>query len=361
MKAFEIAKSKRFLLSRMGGISQVAGLKRYEFTEGKAKGVEAVDVRTGSGLEFTVLPGRGMDIAWASYRGLPLSYMAKPGIVAPGYYEHDGVNWLRSFFGGMLTTCGLTNVGAPSEWQDQMLGRVELGQHGRISNMAAEQVCVKEEWLGEEFRMCVSGRLREAMLHAESLALTREIFATLGGNSIRLVDTIENEGALPRPLMLLYHINAGYPLLDDGSRLLCEPKSFECRDEEAAKGASEFRKVHNPVNAYRQKVYFLDLPQKEDGETWVGLVNERLEVGLYIRFNKRQLPEFTQWKQLGEAEYVLGLEPGNARPQGLAAQQKRGKLEILPPGARKRVELEIGVLPDADAISRFESSLGELR
>jgi len=361
MKAFEVKKDKRFLLARMGAVSQIAGLKRYEFSEGKAKGVEAVDVRTGSGLEFTVLPGRGMDIAWTSYRGVPLAYMAKPGIVAPGYYEHDGANWLRSFFGGMLTTCGLTNVGTPSEWQDQMLGRVELGQHGRISNMAADQVCVKEEWHGDELRMGVSGRLREAMLHAESLTLTREISATLGGDSILLVDTIENEGALPRPLMILYHINAGYPLLDAGSRLLCNPKSIECRDEEAAKGAAEFREVHGPANAYRQKVYFHDLPEDGSGDAWVALVNDRLEVGLYVRFGKKQLPEFTQWKQLGESDYVMGLEPGNARPQGLAEQRKRGKLETLAPGAKKRVELEIGVLPDADAISRFERFLGDLR
>ena len=65
MSFTDLIKDQRFLRSRIGDMSQLAGLKRYAFTEGKAKGIEAVDVKTGSGLHFTVLPGRGMDLAWA--------------------------------------------------------------------------------------------------------------------------------------------------------------------------------------------------------------------------------------------------------------------------------------------------------
>ena len=361
MKPFEMVKDKRYLLARMGNISQLAGIKRYEFTEGKAQGVEAVDIRTGSGLEFTVLPGRGMDIAWTSYRGMPVSYMAKPGITSPAYYEHDGINWLRSFFAGMLTTCGLSNVGNPCEYPDSLLGVVKHGLHGRIANTAADHIGVKEEWNGNEFCMKVSGRLREASLHGENLTLNREISATLGSNSICLTDVIENEGFLPRPLTLLYHINAGYPLLDDGSRLVCNPKSTECNDDFARETVADFRKFHGPVHGIPEKVYFHDLPCKENGETFVGLINNKLEIGLYVRFNKLQLPEFTEWKQLREAEYVVGLEPGNSRPCGIVAQEKRGKLEILQPGSQKKVELEIGILTDADAIQRFENKVTELR
>lgn len=361
MKLFEIVKDKRFLLARMGNISQIAGVKRYEFSEGKAKGVEAVDIKTGSGLEFTVLPGRGMDIAWTLFRGMPVAYMAKPGITAPEYYEHDGINWLRSFFAGMLTTCGLSNVGWSSEYNDPAVGPVKHGLHGRIANTSADLVCVKEEWIGNEFRMTVSGRMRESMLHAENLTLNREISATLDGNAIHLTDVIENEGFRPRPLMLLYHINIGYPLLDEGSRLICNPKLTESNDETAAGAVADFRKVHGPVNAMPEKVYFHDLPSRNNGETYVGLVNDKLEVGLYVRFNKFQLPEFTQWQQLGEAEYVMGLEPANCRPGGLTAQDARGKLEMLKPGEQKKVELEIGILSDADAIRRFEAMMMELR
>lgn len=44
-------------------MSQIEELKRYTFSEGKSKGTEAADIKTGSGFSFTILPGRGMDIA----------------------------------------------------------------------------------------------------------------------------------------------------------------------------------------------------------------------------------------------------------------------------------------------------------
>ncbi|HUX02763.1 MAG TPA: aldose 1-epimerase family protein [Phycisphaerae bacterium] len=360
MKPLSIVKDKRYLLARMGDISQLAGLRRYELADGKARGVEAVDFRTGTGFEFTVLPGRGMDIAWAFYQGVPLAYMSKTGITAPAYYESEGINWLRSFYAGLLTTCGLTNAGWPSEYDEPAAGVVRHGLHGRVANAGAEQVCVREEWDGGVLRMSVSGRMREAMLHCENLTLRREIASRLGENELHLVDVIENAGFSPRPLMILYHINIGYPLLDEGSRLLCNPRSTESADDVAAADAAHFRVVYAPTHGIKEKVYFHDMPCRADGTTAVGVVNERLEVGLYVRFNKSQLPEFTQWKQLGEAEYVMGLEPGNCIPIGLAAQDKRGRLERLQPGERKTITLDIGVLTGLAEIRRFEETLSEL-
>ncbi|HEX30258.1 TPA: DUF4432 family protein, partial [Candidatus Poribacteria bacterium] len=62
------------LLRYVGDISQIAGLKRYELSEGNERGVEAVEFRTGSGFNFVVLPGRGMDISFAEYNGIPLCW-----------------------------------------------------------------------------------------------------------------------------------------------------------------------------------------------------------------------------------------------------------------------------------------------
>ncbi|MBO9573593.1 MAG: DUF4432 family protein, partial [Chitinophagaceae bacterium] len=128
----DLIKDRRFLQSRVGDISQIAGLKRYAFTEGKAKGVEAVDVKTGSGLNFTILPGRGMDLAWAEFRGIPFGYISKTGIVSPEYYESKDLEWLRTFFAGLLTTCGLSNVGPMTDEPHPVFGTQHFGLHGRI-------------------------------------------------------------------------------------------------------------------------------------------------------------------------------------------------------------------------------------
>ena len=91
-----------------GDLSQIGGTRHYELSEGKARGVRAVDVATGMGLQFTVLPDRGMDISRCSFRGTNLVYRTATGEVHPAYYDPHGQEWLRGFFGGLLTTCGLT-------------------------------------------------------------------------------------------------------------------------------------------------------------------------------------------------------------------------------------------------------------
>lgn len=63
--------SKSELLSYIGDPQQVAAATPFVLADGKAEGVKGIRVDTGSGLSFTVLPGRGMDIAGASYRVSP--------------------------------------------------------------------------------------------------------------------------------------------------------------------------------------------------------------------------------------------------------------------------------------------------
>jgi len=50
------------LHQRIGALSQLGGITRFEYCDGKAKGVTALRVKTASGLEFTVLPEKGLDL-----------------------------------------------------------------------------------------------------------------------------------------------------------------------------------------------------------------------------------------------------------------------------------------------------------
>ena len=99
------------LMKRVGSVNQLGGIKRYELSEGMEKGVEVIEFRTGSGLTFRALPGRGMDISLAEFKGAPLAWLSHTGEKAPEHFAPDGLGWLRSFFGGLLTTCGLTYMG----------------------------------------------------------------------------------------------------------------------------------------------------------------------------------------------------------------------------------------------------------
>jgi len=98
--------SKVELLERAGDISQYGGARLMESAEGPEAHVPSALFRTGSGLNFHVLPGRGMDISLADYCGWPLCWRSSTGDVGAGFYEPEGRGWLRGFFGGLLTTCG---------------------------------------------------------------------------------------------------------------------------------------------------------------------------------------------------------------------------------------------------------------
>ena len=158
-------------------------------------------------------------------------------------------------------------------------------------------------------------------------------------------------------LMLLYHINAGYPVLDAGSRLICTSQSITPVTDLARAEIEQCGKFGPPESAAPERVYFHDLAADGQGQATAAVVNDALELGLYVRFDKRQLSRFTEWKQLSTAEYVVGLEPGNCWPVGRIEQRKRGSLELLQPGEKRTFEVEIGILSGSAAIADFEKAL----
>ena len=95
------------LRKKIGNTAQIVGTRHYELTGGSSKGTKAIDVNTGSGLCFTIVPDRGMDISRASYKGVNLVFLTQNGEVNPAFYNPKDSEWLRSFFAGLLTTCGL--------------------------------------------------------------------------------------------------------------------------------------------------------------------------------------------------------------------------------------------------------------
>jgi galactose mutarotase-like enzyme len=337
------------VVKRVGDISQLAGTRQYELTAGKAKGVGAVDVKTGSGLEFTVLPGRGMDIAWANYRGIPFGYISKTGIVAAEYFhEEENKGFMQNFFAGLLTTGGLTHMGASSIDQGE-----SLGIHGVISNIPAENVSVFSDWVDDQFLIRVQGRVRQSRFFNEDIILKREISTALGEKRLIIKDEVENRGFQEQPFMLLYHINFGYPVVSEDTELLTSPAEVKPRDAEAEKGISSYTSFHEPVHGYLEQCFYFDFETGEDGMAYACLFNPLLGekgLGAYVRFNKQQLPYFTEWKQMGEQEYVVGLEPCTWYPEGRAEARKRGELEFIKPGEVKKFEVEIGIIEDKDEL-----------
>ncbi len=156
------------VLRRVGNMSQIGGTRHYMLSEGRARGVSAIDIDTGAGLRFTVVPDRNMDISAASYKGTNLVFATPNGEVHPSYYETQGGGWLRTFFGGLLTTCGLTYLGGAGKDGDE-----DLGAHGRASTTPATRVCDLSRWEGDEYVIEVSGVMEDAVIFGDKMRLTR--------------------------------------------------------------------------------------------------------------------------------------------------------------------------------------------
>ena len=340
---------------KIGDMSQLAGVRQYEFTSGKAKGVEALEINTGSGFSFTVLPGRGMDIAWTNYRGLPLSYMSKTGVVSPSYYESTGMNWLHNFFAGALTTCGLLHVGGPEKVMHPVIGEREYGLHGRICNCAAEQVSVFEDFVDGEYVIKVSGLMKEGILHGESLTLRREITTKFGSSEFKIRDTVTNRDANPVNTKILYHINFGYPFLDAGSRLVADSKEILAADSEAKKHIDKAFEFEEPIPGMREKGYAHDFNTDKDGNVKVALVSDKLDVGVAVEYNKNQLPYFNEWKMMNKKEYVVGLEPCTFLPTGVIDADKMG--DVILPGETRVYEVTYKILDGSENIRKYEDEV----
>ena len=178
------------ILRRVGNVSQVASARHVVLADGRAKGVAAIDFDTGAGLRFTVLPDRGMDISAASYKGCNLVYLTPNGEVHPAYYEPQGAGWLRTFFGGLLTTCGLTTIGAPGRDGDE-----DLGLHGRYAAIPARQVCDRSRWEGDDYVLEASGVMDECQLFGDKLRLTRTVSSLAGFSKTQRLRTAATQSA----------------------------------------------------------------------------------------------------------------------------------------------------------------------
>ncbi|MEG2360310.1 MAG: aldose 1-epimerase family protein [Christensenella sp.] len=346
MELFGKRVTKEELTKRVGDMSQIADAREGVLSAGKADGVRVIDVKTGGGFSFSILPSRGMDIAWADYKGIPVAYIGKSGVVSPAYFEKDGLNFFRGFFAGLMTTCGLTYMGAPCTDEGQ-----ELGLHGRISNTPAYDVAVSKEWEGDDYIIRIRGKMAESSVFGENMVLTREMTVKMGEACVHIHDHVENCGHDEKPFMLLYHCNFGYPIVSEDA-VLYEPDGTKvrARDAEGEQGIERFMKFEKPIHGYNEQVFYHDIPKVKDDDSYACLFNEKLGLGGYVKFNREQFTHFGEWKMMGEGDYVVGLEPSNNYPEGRDKARERGQLNMLKPGETKDFDFTIGVVESKEAI-----------
>jgi len=304
----------------IGRDSQLFGVEEHRLVGGRGDGMRIYEITTGGGLNMTVEADRCLDISRISYKGVNLSYFSCSGYVAPAYYDKKADGFLDSFTGGFLTTCGLTHFGSPSVDDGE-----ECGLHGPINGTPADDTAAYID--GDN--IVIRGSVYQARQFTHKLRMDRVIKAPIGGSGFSLRDRITNFGDTTAPLMVLYHINFGYPLLSEDAKILVNSARVEPRSPHAAKDIDTWNRVIPPQNNFEEQCYFHFFDEKR---ATAAVENEKLNIRAQVGFDIGDLKQLTQWKMMGVRDYVMGLEPGTNDPDGRASNRERGLLRFIAPG-----------------------------
>jgi galactose mutarotase-like enzyme len=342
-------------IDKISNPAQIGGIETSVIDNGLGRGTRIAWINTGSGLRYKVVIDRGMDIADAFYNQHSLTWLSHAGITAAEPFSDKGIDWIRTFGGGLLVTCGLTHTGGP---ESDAYG--DRGLHDLISNIPAEiESIIQPDPVAGKMEMSITGIIKQTRVFGPSLELRRTISATLGQASIRIHDEVINRGNTPAPHMLLYHFNFGWPLTDEGTDILWKGKwrpRLADKEYKIFREGSNFRKCPAPLDDHLgngEEVAIIDIDSDSSGNCVCGLHNPKIGLALALKFQKKQLPWLTNWQHWGKGEYVTGLEPCTHPPVGQAAARKDGTLIQLAPGESRTYDVEIELLGKGTELQEF--------
>lgn len=303
--------------ARRAGLDPVASAVRSVVADGAASGCRAIDVRVLGGIDVRVLPDRGLDLGGAWFRGIPLAWISAHGeCAALPAEELTERRWGDCWGGGLVTTCGLSNVGEPSEGH---------GLHGTFTARSANDVHAEPS----ETDVTVTGVVVDPPFR-----LSRRIVASVGAGALRIDDRVVNESEWTAAAPMLYHVNLGAPLWDDGSWIDTDGTGIVPRDDASAARSETWDEAPSPAEGAAETVL------EHVGASWARVTSPRAGLELRIRSS---LPRLWQWIEPTSGTYALALEPANCSLRGREADIEAGRMPFLDPGESRHSWLSIEV------------------
>ena len=323
MKCFSYLSSNRPLLQ----------VRKMVCAEGREKGTELFRVTNEAGLDFDVLIDRCFGIGDLRLHGQMISYASETGIVHPTYYNASGYEWLRSFGGGFLVTCGLDQVGEPFQSEAE-----QAGLHGRVDNIPAEQVSHRVFEKDGSLWAELSGTVVQAKHQGEHLQLRRNIRLRHDARKIWMSDEITNCGGESQPFMLLYHINFGFPFLRPDALVELPSAAVQGWKPASKEREDQWRRVPEIEAEPLDMLWLHKVIPDAEGRGGVCVKNGSRAV--HILYPVEELPVLAQWELIKEHNYVLAIEPTNSHLLGRQWERENGTLRTLAPGEKKTIAME---------------------
>lgn len=319
----------------VGSADQLAAARESVSGLDRGHPQRALDLQVAGGISARLLPDRGLDLGAAWFDGVPLGWLSRVGEVFAGT-AGDG-SWTSRFGGGLVTTCGLQNVGAASEGYPQ---------HGAFSATPAADVRVERRTAtGEELELVVAGRVEEVDALDVHLRCDRRWTTRTGEGLITLSDTVTNLGHRSLPAPMLYHVNLGAPLWSPGAEVRVPAGTRTLpRDADADAWVQAWEMAPEPTRDGAERVFEHVLAAGDSGR-WpeVAVVSERLGLTVCVSWDCLTMPRLHQWVHPRAGVYVLGIEPANCSVLGRAADRATGRLPYLEAGESRTSSLRISV------------------
>jgi len=293
---------------RIADISQVADIALYGAEDGVARGARFLIGRTLSGLNFRIAVDRGFDLADFDFRGISLGWRGTQGFPAPALHAPDGEDGLAFVraFSGFLITCGWDHYGpARTGPQDHfayaLKTEAKYPLHGRATFIPASNISYGVD-LDAADGPCVFAEaiLRQTAMFGEQIEVRRRYTFGIEQPVVHLTDRVSNIGRKRTPHRVLYHVNLGYPLVDDGTIIsglpvdprmpaICQPLELE--------GTEQFRVIN-----------------RSECDDTITLHQPRLEGGLTFGLAMRSsnFSHVIEWYNRYPGMNVIGIEPASA-------------------------------------------------
>jgi hypothetical protein len=303
----------------IGNPKQLSGVRRVTMDDGRAKGCSIIEAYTAGGLFADILPDMVLDIGMARYKGVNVSFLSKNGYDSPATFIPYENEFINTFPGGLVYTCGLRSVGPAN--RD---GGEYHPLHGRFHGLQAEEVCAETI----DSNISIRGVLRETALFGHVLEARRVITMPADGASIRVTDSVTNLEPRPDAFMLLYHINLGYPLLNENAKLILPSgRDTTPRTAFAESGLGRECEFDKPIDGEDERVFF----HTELSEYRAALENRSIGIAAELTWSGDILPILAEWRSMASGDYVLGLEPSNSYVMGRGAERENGSLRVIQP------------------------------
>ena len=321
-------------------------------------------------MRITVLADKGADIYSFVHKPTDTDFMWKtpwgvrdPSKSVPPTGDPSSI-WLDFYEGGWQT------VVPHGGYSDQVYG-ADFGIHGDVNLIPWDTVVVEDTYKSVSVRFSAKS-VRMPMKVTKILTLVS------GSPTLKVEESVTNEGEEDLDVVWLEHIAIGPPVLSDKSRLfvpesklLSHPESIDPN----SKLEPDFVGEWPIMNAKDGSVLdFSRIPTKEDrsldmaymtemSEGWYALLNEETNIGWAVSYPVETFKYLWYWRNFGGGYgypwygrcYNAGLEPctsfGNG---GIKQAQENGSALNIGAGATVSVTITAGPFTGTGTVNRVD-------